>query len=172
MKAILISIFLLINLFPFSISAQQTTSQDSLLDCMLGKWLLQGTIAGTETSHDIITERVLGRQYVQLKEVSREKDINGKPLYEAIVFICWEQKLNQYTCLWLDNTGNGGLSTQAVGHAKANGNKIELLFKGADGILFHTTFIYNKDNDTWQWIMDGEENGRLQPFARVKLTRK
>lgn len=171
MKTILIKIFLLLGLTPLSALAQQTTSQDSLLDHMVGKWVLQGTIAGKETSHDIITEWVLDHQYVQLKEVSREKDMNGKPLYEAIVFICWGQKLNQYSCLWLDNTGNGGLSTQAIGHAKANGDKIELLFKGVDSSLFHTTFTYNRDTDTWQWLMDGEEDGKLQPFTRVKLTR-
>jgi len=93
-------------------------------------------------------------------------------MYEAIVFICWEQKLNEYSCLWLDNTGNGGLSNQAIGHAKSNGDNIEFLFKGIDGSLFHTTFAYIKNTDTWKWLMDGEENGKLQPFARVKLTRK
>ena len=118
----------LIGLSPLSALAQQTTAQDSLLDRMVGKWVLQGTIAGSETTHDIIMEWVLGHQYVQLKEVSHEKDMNGNPLYEAIVFICWEQKLNQYSCLWLDNTGNGGLSTQAVGHAKAKQKeKIQIL---------------------------------------------
>lgn len=172
MKTILIKIFLLIGLTPFTALAQQTTSQDSLLEHMVGKWVLQGTIAGKETTHDINSEWVLHHQYIQLEEVSHEKDISGKPLYEAIVFICWEQKLNQYSCLWLDNTGNGGLSTQAIGHAKANGDNIGLLFKGVDGSLFHTTFAYNKDTDTWQWLMDGDENGKLQPFARVKLTRQ
>ena len=172
MKTTIIKIILLISLSPFSVLAQQTTPQDILLDHMLGKWLLKGTIDGTETTHDIIAERVLDRQYIQLKEVSREKDKSGKPLYEAIVYICWEQKPGQYSCLWLDNTGNSGLSSQAVGHAKANGNKIELLFRGADGSLFHTTFDYDDKSDTWQWLMDGEENGKLQPFARLKLTKK
>ena len=167
----LINILLLIGLIPLSAIAQQTTSQDSLLDRMVGKWVLQGTIGGSETTHDINAKWVLDHQYLEMKEVSREKDMNGKPLYEANVFICWEQKLHQFSCLWLDNTGNGGLTTQAVGHAKSNGDKIELLFKGADNSLFHTTFVYNKVTDTWQWLMDGEENGKLQPFARVKLSR-
>jgi len=46
------------------------------------------------------------------------------------------------------------------------------LFKGNDGSLFHTTFAYSKGADTWQWIMDGEEGGKLHPFARVRLTKK
>lgn len=169
MKYLLI---LLVCLAPLITSAQQPTAQDSLLDRMIGEWVLQGTIAERETIHDVIIDWVLGHQYVRIKETSREKDLNGNPLYEATVFICWEQRLNQYSCLWLDNTGNGGLSSQAIAHAGANGDKIELLFKAVEGSLFHTTFAYNRDADTWRWIMDGEENGKLQPFARVMLIRK
>lgn len=170
MKTILLRIFFLIALTPVSAFAQQSTFQDSLLDRMTGKWVLQGTIGGSETTHDIISEWVLDHQYVQLREVSREKGTNGKPLYEATVFICWEQKINQYSCLWLDNTGNGGLSPQAVGHAKSNGDRIEVIFNYAGGV-FHTTFAYNRNTDTWQWFMDDDANGKLQPFARVKLTK-
>jgi hypothetical protein len=74
--------------------------------------------------------------------------------------------------LWLDSTGGGGLSAQAIGHAKRSGDEIVFLFKGGDGSVFHTAFAYSKETDTWQWLMDAEEGGRLQPFARVKLTRK
>jgi hypothetical protein len=170
MKKSLITIFLLIVLAPYAAKAQQTTPQDSLLDRMVGEWVLKGNIAGAETIHDIRSEWVLNHQYIQIKEVSREKDTLGKPLYEAIVYMCWEQKLNRYACLWLDNTGNGGLTAQAVGHAKTNGDKIELLFD-IDGGCFHTTFAYDKYTGTWQWIMDAEEKGKLLPFARVKLTK-
>jgi hypothetical protein len=92
-------------------------------------------------------------------------------MYEAIVFIGWDQSTGQYACLWLDSTGGGGLSAQAIGYAKPSGDEIAFLFKGSDGSIFHTTFVYNKDGDSWQWIMDGEEDGKLQPFARVSLTR-
>jgi hypothetical protein len=32
--------------------------------------------------------------------------------------------------------------------------------------------VYNKTSDTWQWLMDNDDGGKLSPFARVKLTRK
>lgn len=171
MKTILIKLMLLIGLTPLSAIAQQTIEQDMLLNNLVGNWTLQVTIAGLQTTHDITAAWVLDHQYVQLKEVSHEKDNSGKPLYEAIVYICWEQNRNQYSCLWLDNTGNGGLSAEAVGHANANADTIALLFTGTDGSIFHTTFVYSKATDTWQWMMDGEENGKLQPFARVTLTK-
>ncbi|MCX6568085.1 MAG: hypothetical protein NT147_03415 [Candidatus Aminicenantes bacterium] len=159
-------------LISFSASAQQTTFQDPLLDHLVGTWVLQGTIGGSETTHDIAAEWVLGHQYVRLREVSREKDAKGQAAYEAIVFIGWDQPSSGYACLWLDSTGGGGLTGQAIGHAKRNGDEIAFLFKAGDGSTFHTTFAYSKGTDTWQWLMDGEEGGKLQPFARVKLTRK
>ena len=37
--------------------------------------------------------------------------------------------------------------------------------------VWHTTFVYDRNTDTWQWNMDGEDNGKFKPFARVKLTK-
>lgn len=151
--------------------AQQPAPKDPLLDHLTGRWVLQGTIEGKDTTHDVVAEWVLGHEYVQLHEVSRDKDANGRAAYEAIVYVGWDQAASEYDCLWLDSTGGGGLSGQAIGHAKRGGDELAFLFKIKDA-RFHTTFAYSKDTDTWQWIMDGEENGKLQPFARLKLTRK
>lgn len=115
---------------------------------------------------------MLGHQYVRFHEVPREKDAKGQAAYEAIVFIGWDESASQYACLWLDSTGGGGLSAQAIGHAKRSGDEIAFLFKGKDGSIFRTTFAYSKVTDTWQWLMDGEEGGKLQPFARVRLTKE
>lgn len=171
MKTILKSILLLVLMSPFTVKSQQITQPDSLLNKLTGKWVLNGTIAGQETIHDIDAKRVLNGQYIQLKEVSREKDEKGNPLYDAIIYICWQEAKKQYFCLWLDNTSNEGISNQILGLAKLNGDKIEMVFKFSDTNQFHTTFLYDRDTDTWQWIMDGEENGKLRPFARVKLTK-
>lgn len=170
-KIILAAIFQFVFLSQIVVVAQQATSRDSLLTCMTGKWVLRGTIDGVRTTHDVDVQWVLGHQYVQLNEVSRETDKNGNPLYEATVFICWERALNQYSCLWLDNTGNSGLSAQAVGHAGANGDRIDLLFKINDESSFYTTFIFDRAVNKWHWLMDGEQNGNRIPFARVELTR-
>jgi hypothetical protein len=169
---VVLKIFMASVLLSISVSARPSTFQDPLLDHLTGKWVLRGTIAGRKTTHDIVAEWVLGHQYVRLHEISREKDAKGQPEYEAIVFIGWDQPSSQYACLWLDSTGGGGLMGQAIGHAKRGGDEIAFLFKAGDGSLFHTTFAYTKSTDSWQWLMDGEEKGKLQPFARVKLTRK
>jgi hypothetical protein len=166
----LVKISFLLILLSFSVLAQQPTLKDPLLDSMTGEWTLQGKIAGKETVHDIKAEWVLAHQYVRLHELSRDKDVQGHA-YEAEVYVGWDQESSEYIVIWIDIWG--GASPQTIGRAKPNGNEIAFLFKDKnDKIGFHTTFIYDKNTQTWQWLMDNDENGKLQPFARVKLTRK
>jgi hypothetical protein len=150
-------------------SAQQPTFRDALLDHFVGTWVLQGTIAGKQTTHDVSAEWVLAHQFLRFHEVSREKKDNGQPAYEAMVFIGWDEKLSQYVCVWLDDYG--GAADTSLGHAKRGGDEIAFLFNYPEG-PFHTTFAYDPQSDAWQWRMDAEQKGKLKPFARVKLTRK
>jgi len=166
-----LKIFILLIIGSLPVTAKAQSLQDPLLDHMTGKWVLQGTIAGRATTHDVVAEWVLDHQYVRLHEVSREHNDKGQPAYEAIVFIGRDELSEGYACLWLDSTGNGGLSAQAIGHAKRTGDEIAFLFNVKDSI-FHTTFAYSKSTKTWQWLMDDEQGGKLQPFARVKLSPK
>jgi hypothetical protein len=66
-----------------------------------------------------------------------------------------------------------GGTPQMIGRTKPNGNEIAFLFYDKDSkVVFHTTFIYDKKSNSWQWLMDNDENGKLQPFARLKMTKK
>jgi hypothetical protein len=54
---------------------------------MVGVWVLEGTIAGKETVHDVHAQWGLSHEYVELHEISREKNESGAPSYEAIIYI-------------------------------------------------------------------------------------
>jgi hypothetical protein len=151
---------------------EPSASDEALLDRMVGKWVLRGTIAGKETTHDIDAAWVLNREYVRLHEVSRDRSTNGQTAYEAIVFIGWDPRSGEYSCLWLDSTSGGGLSAAGIAHGKRSGDTIPFVFNLAAGDTFHNTFIYDRDNGTWKWVLDDETGGNVQPFARVTLTKK
>ena len=70
MKQVLV-VWASLILIPLSAWAQEPPLHDALLDHMVGKWVLRGTIGGAETTHDIYAEWVLGHEYVRLHEVSR-----------------------------------------------------------------------------------------------------
>jgi hypothetical protein len=171
-----LAILALLFLTSLSASAQGPAPKDPLLDHLAGNWILQGTIAGHETTHDIESEWVLNHEYLRFHEISREKNAQGQPAYEAIVFIEWDGPANEYKCLWLDSTGSGGLSAP-IALGKRSNDEIAFLFRDKDGEKdkdsgVRTRFVYNKSDDTWNWLIDNEDAGKLTSFARVKLTRK
>ena len=141
------------------------------LDHLAGTWVLQGTIAGKPTIHDIQADWLLNREYLQIHEVSREKNSAGRPAYEAIVLVGWDPKADQYDLLWLDTTGGGGLSGRGIGHGNRTGDSIPFLIVISPAESLHTTFKYDAKSGTWQWLIDDETNGKTDRFADVKLTR-
>lgn len=151
--------------------AAKPDPQHELLDRLTGKWVLRGVIAKEQTTHDIDARWVLEKGYVQIHEVSREKDANGRPRYEALVYVVWDPKVGEYACLWLDTTGVSTFAPEGIGHAKPGGDKIAFVFKEAAGGV-HNTFAYDRAKDAWSWTIDNDVNGKLTPFARVTLTRK
>ena len=132
--------------------AQESVFPDDLLDRLAGNWLMQGTIGGEEVNHDVVAEWVLERGYLQLYELAREKDDRGKPAYEAIITIGWDEPSRRYVCQWLDSTGGGGL-TGPLGYAEPGDDELAWVFD-APGMLIHNTFTYNRDSDTWDWAID------------------
>lgn len=153
-------------------AAHQGRPAPTLLDRLVGHWVLRGDLAGQPTVHDVDAAFVLNRGYVRLHEVSREKDKKGAPAYEAIVFISLDEKTGDYRLLWLDTTSNAGLTGNGIGRGKATGNSIPFIIDGGTPDEFHTTFEYDPAHDTWKWIMDGVTDGKPHAFARLTLTRR
>ena len=150
----------------------QALSPDSLFDRLIGKWVLTGTIARQRTTHDVTFEWMLGREYVQMHEVSRERDAKGSPAYEAVVMFGRDPKTGEYACLWMDNTAASAFDPAGTGRGRVAGDSIPCLFNYTATDRFHTTFVYNRASDSWQWHMDNDSSGVRRPFARVTLTRR
>jgi hypothetical protein len=150
-------------------SAQQAPVNSPLLDHLTGTWVLQGTIAGQQVTHDVTADWVLVHHHVRIHEISREK-VDGNPRYEAMVFVGLNDQMKQYTCAWLDVYGGAGIGS--IGVAQMKDAEIPFVFKDEKGITnFTNDFVYDAKSDTWTWIMDNVDNGVAKPFARLKLTR-
>ena len=153
-------------------AAQQPAAQVQLLEHLAGRWVLRGTIDNTETTHDVDAQFVLNRGYLRLHEVSHEKDSRGAPAYEAIVFISVDTVSGEYACLWLDNTGSSAFDPAGTGRGAVAGDSVPFVFHYTPRTSFHTTFVYSRAADSWQWHMDNDSAGVRRPFARVTLTRR
>lgn len=150
---------------------QQATFSDPLVDHLAGKWVLAGQMDKGPVTHDITAEWVLAHQYLELHEVSREKNKDGSPVYQAKVFIGWDAKLKIYDCVWLDDYGS--ISTQSLGYAKPAGESIAFVFQDRDDPgSFHTTFTWHPKDGNWTMDMDQKmPDGKMEAFARTTLTR-
>ena len=150
----------------------QALSPDSLFDRLIGHWVLRGTIARHSTTHDVTFDWILGREYVQMHEVSRERAADGTPAYEAVVLFGRDPRSGEYACLWLDNTGASAFDPQGIGRGTVTGDSVPFVFHYTQTDGFHNTFVYSRATDSWQWHMDNDSAGVRRPFARVALTRR
>src|SRR5476649_1608207 len=132
----------------------QSLPADSLFDRLVGHWVMQGTIARQPTTHDVTFDWILGREYVQMHEVSRERAANGAPAYEAVVLFGRDPHSGEYACIWLDNTGANAFDPAGVGRGAVAGDSIPFLFRYTQTDAFHNTFVYSRATDSWQWHMD------------------
>jgi hypothetical protein len=152
------------------VRAQQKPLDSPLLDHLVGKWVLHGEVAGQQTTHDVEAGWVLHHQYLEIREVSREKDQNGKPQYEATVYVGWNEPTGQYAAVWLDTYG--GISPGSIGIAERRENQLTFIFKNEKGaVTFRNAFVYDQKENSWAWSMDNVEGGISQPFGRFTLTR-
>jgi hypothetical protein len=152
--------------------AAQSPRPDSVLSRLAGRWVLRGTIASQPTVHDVTFTWLLNRSYLQMHEVSRERTAAGTPAYEAMVLFTRDPKTGEYACLWLDNTGVSAFEDAGIGRGAVAGDSIPFLFHDTATTRFHTTFVYDRARDRWQWHMDNDSAGVRSPFARVTLTRR
>ena len=150
----------------------QTAHPDSLLDRLIGHWVLRGPMAGSQVVHDVTFRWVLNSEYVEMHEVSRERTATGTPAYEAIVYLGRDPRTHEYAALWLDNTAYGAFDPAGVGHGVAAGDSIPFVFVDSPTSRFHNTFVYDRKSDTWVWHMDNDSVGVRRAFARVTLTRE
>jgi hypothetical protein len=164
-----LSILLMLAAAPM---AAQSLPADSLFDRLIGHWVLRGTISKQSTTHDVMFEWMLGREYVRMHEVSRERAPNGKPAYEAIVLFGRDPRTGEYACLWMDDTATSAFDPAGTGRGMVAGDSIPFVFHYTATTSFHTTFVYNAAMDSWQWHMDNDSAGVRRPFARVTLTRE
>ena len=157
-------------LFVSGAAAQRPPVNSPLLDHLAGKWVLRGTIAGKQTTHDITAEWVANHQYLRLHEVSRAKTADGKPQYDAFIHIGWNEQRKNYSIIWLDNFW--GIDPESIGTAVPKETELLFLWKDEKGAVgFSNDFLYDPKTDEWRWTMDNVVNGTNKSFGTVKLIR-
>ena len=110
--------------------------------------------------------------YLQFHEIARAVTTEGKPAYEAIVTFGWDATHERYVCLWLDSTGGEGLTNGILGYGERQGDSIPFVFGEGESAAIHNTFHYQKESDTWRWVIENGGGDERRLFADVTLDRE
>lgn len=151
--------------------AQVAPFRDPLVDKLVGRWVLQGTIAGRgEIVHDVIGQWVLGHQYLLLRETSRQlRPGTTSPVHEAHFYIGWDQPRGRYGAIRLDVSGDS--SPAVLGSAQPMINALPFVFTDDDGTVTRTTLTYERATRRWRWLTIREKDGQSTTDADLEMTR-
>ena len=150
------SLFVLLPLFAFFQSTPEPLDgpnrpfHDDLLDHLQGQWKLKGSIAGHAAEADLEAVWVLNHQFLKLHEKATTP-IPGRPLYEADVYIGYDNTSERYVAHWIDIYG--GRFSETMGFGTRSGNNIKFVFEYPDG-PFHNTFSWNADSRSWRFLLE------------------
>jgi hypothetical protein len=170
MRILLFLTWTVVFLLPVSLAAQAATEwRDPLADRMTGSWKLEGQVMGQAAHHEVRADWVLNHQFLRLQEKTASSAPNTERPYEAFWFLGYDQISERYVLHLMDVFG--ARYSESLGYGTREGNQIRFVFEYGDG-PFHTTYRWNPQNDTCQWLMEQKDkNGKWVPFADLKLTR-
>ena len=123
---------------------------DDLLDNLQGQWKLKGNIAGHPAEAELEAAWVLNHQFLKVHEKATTP-IPGRPLYEADVYIGYDNASERYVAHWIDIYG--GRFSETIGFGARSGNNIKFVFEYPDG-PFHNTFSWNAGSKSWRLLLE------------------
>lgn len=151
------------------VDGESAIFHDTLLEHMVGHWKLEGTLLGKHAVHTIDAAWILNHQFLQIHEVGALEPKSGKPGYEALPTIGYDNMSERYVAHWLDVFG--GRFSETLGYGRRDGNAIHFVFEYPQG-PFHTDFIWDPAHAQWRWHMTQKnESGKWTPFADMVMSR-
>jgi hypothetical protein len=100
--------------------------------------------------HTVEAKWVLNHQFLGIHEWGAPDPETGKPQYEAVPMIGYDNMSERYAVHWID--AFGGRFSETLGYGKRVGNEIDFIFEYPDG-PFRTNFIWAATRGQWHWLM-------------------
>lgn len=140
---------------------------DSFLDYLVGKWNLHGKMGDKTLLQKAVGQWVLNGLFLELRFKAVQIGKEGNPPYEAIYFIGYDDKAENYVLNLFDTFGV--TSTPILGLGKREGNTIRFVFSHHTG-LFVNAFTWHPKQHSWTMLLASEEKGKTQVFAKKEMT--
>lgn len=139
--------------------------EDARLDRLAGRWNVARTIRGEVVRNSLDAEWVLQHRFLRLHYT----DPARPPAYEAMVFMGWNRERGEYVVHWID--AFGGDFSETLGHGRAEGDSIVLLFHYPSGD-FRNTYRWWPGRGEWTSRGESQDStGAWRPFMSDRFTR-
>ncbi|MBI2796196.1 MAG: DUF1579 family protein [Gemmatimonadetes bacterium] len=145
--------------------ARAQKGADALLDRLVGKWLVSGTIRGKPTAYRAEGKRVLGGKFVRLTL----REASDPPRYDAIVMLGLEAKTSRWVAHWMDDFGPTPGAT--LGWGPAGPAPLVILFEYPDGPM-RDTFTFPAGGGWTLLVEQRDAKGAWSTFATYTARRK
>jgi hypothetical protein len=117
-------------LFPAAAMTQSTptaSSQELLLDKLVGNWKMAGVAHGNPYTWTLQGDWVLSHQFLRLTEKSVENIVGvGRP-FEAVYYFSYDDRKNQYFAHLLKNFGSE--NGEVIGYSEAKSGQLTFIYK-------------------------------------------
>jgi hypothetical protein len=138
-----------------------------LLERLVGRWTMTGTVRGEPASYRLDAGWTLQRRYVELHMADA---MHTPPGYEARVLIGPDTAEGRVIAHWLDNTG--AAFSVPPGTGTARGDTLTIDFPYPDG-TFHDRFVFDRRAKTWIVTLDVDDGkGGTSQFAEYHVMRR
>lgn len=165
----LVALALVVLIGGFAVAQTPAPWQDGLVDHLSGTWKVEGQVMGRDAHHEIQADWVLNHQFLRIHEKTAANAPKTEQPYEAIWFLGYDPVSEKYVLHLMDMFG--ARFSETLGWGWPEGNQIKFVFEYPDG-PFHTTFRWNQESGTWQWLMEQKgKDGKFASFADLKLTK-
>jgi hypothetical protein len=146
-----------------SARAERQAAAETLLDRLVGDWLMVGEVRGRPVTYTLAARRVLGARFVELHML----DVNEPPGYEARVFIGADTLPGRILVHWLDSFGAAYSVPHGSGEVVGDTLRFEVPYPGE---TFRDLLIYHGNERGWTLQIEADDGaGGRRLFARYEV---
>jgi hypothetical protein len=155
------------------VDGEHRVFRDALLDKMIGRWEITGSMMGQPLRQRGEAEWVLNHQFIRIffRDATVPRGPTKDPPYEAYVYVGFDNMSERYVMHWLDTFGGRYSEVLGYGVKKLGRDSISFIFEGGTGPL-RNTISWDFRTSTWRMLIKQKNTkGEWYTFVDETLRR-
>ena len=139
---------------------------DDLLDRLIGRWNVVGTVHGAPSKQTLRAEWVLSHQFLRVYEKSVENVAGTNVPYEGVFYFGFDDIGKRYVVHLMNVFG--GRDSEGLGYGQRSGDEVRLVFQNLDASIA-SRFIWQPGSSSWRIVSTAKGEGT--PIIDLEATK-